>query len=168
MKGMGAVWGAIRRALPWSSQEPPRPARERPANVLAILPDGSNRILLDGIAHQHGWVMTTVNTMEAAAEYLHTEERPIILFDREMAAEGWREPLKAWSGRSPRPCVMLISRNTDVNLWDEFQRLGGSDILRSPLVENQVVWAIKRGWLVWRGQQQVRGAPGGPAKRLRI
>ena len=60
---------------------------------------------------------------------------------------------------SPRPYVILLSPNVDQNLWDELQRVGGSDILRAPVNREDLLWAVTRAWLLWRGQQNVRSRP---------
>jgi FixJ family two-component response regulator len=58
--------------------------------------------------------------------------------------------------KSPRPYVILLSPNADTNLWDELQRVGGCDILRTPINRDKILRAVKRAWLLWRNQQQVR------------
>jgi FixJ family two-component response regulator len=60
------------------------------------------------------------------------------------------------SRKSPRPHVILLSPNADANLWDELERVGGSDILRTPINRDKMLRAVKRAWLLWRNQQQVR------------
>ena len=54
-----------------------------------------------------------------------------------------------------RPYVILLSPTVDRNDWDELQRVGGSDILRSPVNRDDLIWAVKRAWQFWRSQQKV-------------
>ena len=35
--------------------------------------------------------------------------------------------------------MILLSSNADPNLWDELQRAGGSDILRTPVTRNELL-----------------------------
>ena len=51
--------------------------------------------------------------------------------------------------------MILLSPTTDNNLWDELQRLGGSDIQRTPLNRDKMLWAVKRAWFLWCSQQEV-------------
>lgn len=121
--------------------------------ILGVLPKGFSRVLLKAVSEQSGWTLTLSETPGSVDAI-----PPIIIYDRELSPMDWRDFVSLWTKRSPRPYVILLSPNTDANLWEELQRIGGSDILRSPLNEENLRWAIKRAWLVWRGQQQVRFA----------
>jgi FixJ family two-component response regulator len=81
---------------------------------------------------------------------------PIIIYDRESSAHNWREVVGALASQSPRPYVILLSPSADANLWDELQRAGGSDILRTPVSRDHLLGALRRAWLLWQSQQQVR------------
>jgi FixJ family two-component response regulator len=81
---------------------------------------------------------------------------PIIIYDREISPRNWCEAVGALTRQSPRPYVILLSPNADANLWDELQRAGGSDILRTPVSRDHLLGALKRAWMLWQSQQQVR------------
>ena len=118
--------------------------------VLAVAPSTLNRRIAEIVARQEGWRLTVVDSATARAE-----ARAIVICERDPGDSLWREAVSRWAQVSPRPHVMLVSRSTDVNLWTEFQRLGGSDILRSPLDPEALVRAVKRGWDLWNGRQQI-------------
>src|SRR5262245_39957256 len=93
--------------------------------ILGVLPDGVSRMLLQSVSNQSGWVLTLCETPASV-----DASPPIIIYDRELSPMDWRDFVSLWTKKSPRPYVILLSPNTDANLWDELQRIGGSDILR--------------------------------------
>jgi len=81
---------------------------------------------------------------------------PIIIYDRELSPDHWREIVRTLTKKSPKPYVILLSANTDANLWEELQRVGGSDILRTPVNQDEMLGALKRARQLWHSQMQVR------------
>ena len=131
--------------------------RFQPASrILAIVPQGPIRMLVQAISHDAGWTLT----LSDSSPGLHIGKRadlpPIIIYDRDVSPHDWPEAVGALANQSPRPYVILLSPNADANLWDELQRAGGSDIVRTPVSRDRLLGALTRAWLVWHSQQQVR------------
>lgn len=101
-------------------------------SVLAFVPPGDSRRVLESVSSEAGWTLTISDTPPAAPAKGAEKLAPIILFDRELSPGNWREAVGVLIRRSPRPYLILLSPNSDGNLWDELQRVGGSDILRTP------------------------------------
>ena len=131
-------------------------ARQKAPRILAMVPQGPNRLLLQTISRDAGWALTLSETAPGIAPGLQSDVPPIVIYDRELSPYDWREMMRVLAKKSPRPYVILLSPNADTNLWDELQRVGGSDILRTPINRDSVLRAVKRAWLLWRNQQQVR------------
>lgn len=124
--------------------------------VVAFVRPGQNKRLIEAVSSEDGWALT-VSDMPAADSDKHAvEPAPIILFDRDLPPGNWREAVASLTRRSPRPYLILLSPNSDGNLWDELQRVGGSDILRTPIDRESTLQAVRRAWSLWYGQQQVR------------
>ena len=121
-----------------------RPAQAR--GVLAIVSNGADRATVEVTAQRCGWALAEDGS----------NVPPVVLYDRAVSPTGWREAVAAWTEHSPRPYVILVSARTDNNLWDELQRAGGSDILRSPLNPEHLSSALSRAWAIWQGQQRLR------------
>jgi hypothetical protein len=130
-------------------------SRQNAPRVLAFVPQGRNRLMIEAVSSEAGWTLTISDTLAAIAR--STDEiAPVILFDRDLWPGMWREAVGLLTRRSPRPHLILLSPNSDGNLWDELQRVGGSDILRTPIDQEDALRAVERTWSLWRSQRQLR------------
>ena len=135
--------------------------KQKTPRILAILPHGPDRLLLQAVSRDAGWTLTFSDTPRNS-----TENRTgpwavapaIILYDRELSPSHWHEAVGTWAKQSPRPYVILLSTNTDANLWNELQRVGGADIARTPLNRENMLSVVKRAVQLSYSQQQVRSA----------
>jgi FixJ family two-component response regulator len=129
----------------------------RPASrILAIVPQGPIRLLVQAISRDAGWTLTLSDTSPGLVISQSADLPPIIIYDREISPCNWRDVIVALTNQSPRPYVILLSPNADTNLWDELQRAGGSDLVRTPVSRDHLLGDLKRAWLLWQSQQQVR------------
>jgi FixJ family two-component response regulator len=151
-------WNAMSSRFARSLPSRRRPSEEaRPASrILAIVPQGPIRPLVQAISRDAGWTLTLSDTSPGLVIGRSSDLPPIIIYDREISPLNWREVIVALTSQSPRPYVILLSPNADTNLWDELQRAGGSDIVRTPVSRDHLLGALKRAWLLWQSQQQVR------------
>src|SRR5262249_20386134 len=112
--------------------------------------------LLQSISRDAGWSLTLADNPSGVASLCQSGVPPIVIYDRELSPSHWGEMVWALTRESPRPYVILLSPNADTNLWDELQRMRGSDILRPPVNRDILMGALKRAWQLWRNQQEVR------------
>jgi len=124
--------------------------------ILALVPEGPNRTVLQAVSEDAGWALTLSDTEMTCASLGPCGVPPIIIYDRDLSPKNWREILRAFAKKSPRPYIILLSSNADPNLWDELQRVGGSDILGTPVTRNELLEALTKAWQLWRIQQKVR------------
>jgi FixJ family two-component response regulator len=131
--------------------------RKQPSNprVLALIREGPNLLALRSIFQEAGlaltfWERRLPNRVEIA---------PIVIFDRELSPVHWPDQVRDLANKSPRPYIILLSSSIDTNLWDELQRVGGSDILRTPLDRESLLAAIRRAWQLWRSLRALRDDP---------
>lgn len=120
--------------------------------VLACVSPGATSTLLQSIGKERGWRLTL---SAVAAGPLNGIEPPIVIIDQQLAPATWHSSIRELAAQSPRPYVILLAPRVDSNLVDEFQRLGGSDILRTPATRDSLVKTVERGWSLWRSQQQL-------------
>lgn len=148
------LWGLAR----WVSLRGARrqDTRHMEPRILAFVPEGPDRLVLQAISENAGWAVTLSDTETAYTCLGPSGVPPIIIYDRELSPHHWREIIRAFAKKSPRPYIILLSSNADPNLWDELQRLGGSDILRTPVTRNELLRALAKAWQLWRIQQKVR------------
>jgi FixJ family two-component response regulator len=143
--------GPILRAFSWLLPTRKGQAREQPPRIVAVVAQERDAALLAALSRQSGWTLTVSETPETIMSV-----PPLILYDRGLAPSSWGEVIGAWTLKSPRPYVILLSPKTDANLWEKLQQAGGSDILRLPLNKDHVLKAVERAWRVWCSQQDVR------------
>ncbi len=133
-----------------------RSCHDEAPRILAILAPGPDRSLLQATSRTFGWTLTLSDAPPHSLPGRHDALAPIVLYDRGLPSHNWRDVFCVLTKESPRPYAILLSHNVDQNLWDELQRVGGSDILRAPVTRDDLLWAVTRAWLLWRGQQKVR------------
>jgi hypothetical protein len=128
-------------------------AQPNVAQVLAILPTGPDRALIEALSYEAGWALTISETPSVTLGTF-----TIIMYDRELSPHTWGETIRSLTRSSPRPYIILLSRSSDKNLWDELEHVGGSDILRTPLDREATLRTVGRAWSLWHIQQKVRFA----------
>lgn len=133
----------------------PEGARRKPPRILAVVPAGPDRRVLQALARDAGWALTLSETPIFTLA-CQADVPPLIIYDRCLSPDHWRDIVRVLAQKSPRPYVILLSSNSDANLWDELQRVGGCDILRTPVNRDNLLWALKRAWLLWHNQQHIR------------
>jgi DNA-binding NtrC family response regulator len=126
--------------------------------ALAVMSDGPDRDALKAIFRDAGWKLAVAGDFASAIAGEERDHSPIILYERELGEKDWRPAVSIFSRLSPRPCVILLSRNSDKNLWDELVRCGGFDLLRTPLNGNAAVRTLKAAWAIWQNQHTPRQA----------
>ena len=132
-----------------------RSTRDRAAAVaapraLAVMGEGPCRDALQLVFRDAGWKLVVADSSASAIARQRKEPIPIILYERELAERGWRQAVSLFSRLSPRPCVVLLSRSFDKNLWDELVRCGGFDLLRTPVDRDAVIRTVGAGWSIWQ------------------
>jgi DNA-binding NtrC family response regulator len=135
---------------------PHRAVVDAAPGALAVMGEGPGRDALQGVFRDAGWKLTVADTSASAIASQEKEPLPIILYERELTERGWRQAVSLFSRLSPRPCVVLLSRSSDKNLWDELVRCGGFDLLRTPVDRDAVVRTVRAGWSIWRSQHKPR------------
>jgi len=131
-------------------------ARQNGHRIVSIVPHGPIRFLLQSISRDAGWALTLSETPLIPAPARRADMPPIVIYDRELSPYRWHEIIGALAHNSPRPYVILLSPHADANLWDELQRVGGSDILRAPVTRDNILAALKKAGQLSYSQQQVR------------
>jgi DNA-binding NtrC family response regulator len=133
-----------------------RPVAGAAPRALAVMGGGPDRDTLQRVFRDAGWELVVADTSASAIACQEKEPLPIILYERELRERSWRQAVCFFSRLSPRPCVILLSRCCDKNLWDELVRCGGFDLLRTPVDRVAVIQTVRAGWSIWQNQH----APG--------
>lgn len=157
MRGVRGNWKAVVRALARALSMPaklPEHVHDAEPRIMALVPEGPNRLALEAISEGAGWSLTSDTGANGIAS--RDSGAPlIIIYDRDLSPDHWRDIIRSLAKRTPRPYIILLSSNADTNLWDELQRAGGSDILRAPINRDQLIEALTKGRQLWYARQHL-------------
>lgn len=148
------IVGLVSFVRPRRKHEPPRHPY-----VLAFVPEGPNRDAVRAISAQIGLDLIFAGSPETRAATMPQ----IVIYDRELTVSDWAASIHALAQHAPRPYIILLSPTLDANLWDELQRAGGVDIVRSPVDPQLLLGALQRASRLWSCIQQVRRSSGDDA-----
>lgn len=147
---MREVIAWLGRRISRSKAMPSHPEANAVVQALAVMKEGPDRAELEAVFQDAGWRLDFAASLGAAITSMERNPLPILLYDRELSGTDWRTAVSDLSRLSPRPCVVLLTRSADHNLWEEVVRCGGFDLLRVPVDRMVVLRTIRAGWAIWR------------------
>jgi DNA-binding NtrC family response regulator len=121
-----------------------------PVKLVAItqLPDDS--AALCRIAADYRWRISVVGSSDAAIAALNEQPTPLVICDRDLAEEDWRDVLAKIAAVPQAVCVLLASRVVDDYLWRQVIRHHGYDVVTKPFQPEELRRAVTFAWS-WRG-----------------
>jgi FixJ family two-component response regulator len=132
--------------LVWKRQEP---SSIPPVTVICLLSEDPDRSLMTALCRSQRWDVFFASTRHQAEQALRQLQPQIMLFDRDIAGQDWREFVTCFAAASGGMCIMLVSKVIDDYLWNELVSNGGYEVLRKPLREEEVCRAVKMAWSYW-------------------
>ncbi len=117
--------------------------------IICLLAEDRDRSMMIDLGQRNEWGIFLTATREETQWFLQELKPQIILVDRDVAGQDWREFVTGFAAASPRACIMLISPVTDDYLWNEVVSNGGYEVLRKPLREDEVSRAVRMAWSYW-------------------
>jgi len=130
----------------WRSRRCTNPAPNR-IDVTGLLVDDRDRASLSSLKENNHWQVHIEDNHSLNG--LSKLESPIIIWDRDLPGQDWRNVVHALASLPQRPCVLLLSRVVDDYLWNEVVRVGGYDVLSKPLKEAEVQRVVRLAWSYW-------------------
>ena len=115
--------------------------------VAGLLMDDRDRESLSSLERHDQWQVHLEDNHSWNA--LSKLESPIIIWDRDLTGEDWRDVVHSLASLPQRPCVLLLSRVVDDYLWNEVVRVGGYDVLSKPLKEAEVLRVVRLASSYW-------------------
>jgi DNA-binding NtrC family response regulator len=142
----------VRRGKPGLSR--PSLHRDDRAAIAAITVIGlaftdKDRGVLAEVCSRKQWNVLFADTCDQARAALDQVKAPVILCDRDLPGDEWRDVVQVLASFPHRACVILISRVVDDYLWNEVVQRGGYDVLIKPLREEDVARAVRLAWSYW-------------------
>jgi FixJ family two-component response regulator len=118
-----------------------------PITVAALVTEERDRASLSSLEEHDQWHVRLEDN--PSWKTLTNLESPIIIWDRDLPGEDWRDVVHLLATLPHRPCVLLLSRVVDDYLWNEVVRFGGYDVLSKPLKEAEVLRVVRLAWSYW-------------------
>lgn len=138
----------------------PNEAAVPPETVITVLlvgPADAGRFALRKILAPPQWELREAGSSREAVWILDHSLIGVAICDTELQEGNWRDLLADFQNRRDPPKLIVSSPHADERLWAEVLNLGGYDVLVHPFDPEEVLRAIRMGWLSWH---QARGRQG--------
>ena len=121
-----------------------------PVKLVAINQNPDDSETLRQIAASYGWRISIVDSSDAAIALLKEQPTPLVICDRDISGEAWRDVLAKIAAMPQAVCVLLASGVVDDYLWNQVIRHHGYDVVAKPFQPEQLRRAVTFAWS-WRG-----------------
>jgi DNA-binding NtrC family response regulator len=125
-------------------------AAGEPIKLVAILQSPDDSKALREIAGSYNWNVSIVDSSGAAIALLKEQPTPLVICDRDLSGEDWRDVLAKIAALPQAICVLLASRVADQYLWNQVIQHHGYDLVVKPFQSEELRRAVTFAWS-WRG-----------------
>jgi FixJ family two-component response regulator len=125
-------------------------------NIVCLAANESDQSLMLQLCRRNHWGVVFPESRTQSERALHQLRPQIMLFDRDIAGQDWREFVAGFAEASSGVCILLLSTVIDDNLWNDLVANGGYEVLRKPLREDEVSRAVKMAWSYWSSTVKVK------------
>jgi len=137
-----------RQAVPAQIQNPLPPGEQ--VKLVAIVQNPDDSAALRQIAGSYDWRISIVDSSDSAVALLKDQPTPLVICDRDLSGEIWRDVLVKIAGLPQAVCVLLASSVVDDYLWQQVIRHQGYDVIAKPFQPEELRRAVTFAWS-WRG-----------------
>ena len=151
-----------REAVPKPAGKPVRTME--PVKLVAITEGPAESQALQRIADSYTWAISIVASSDAAIAALGEPPTALVICDRDLVTEDWRDVLTRIASLPQAVCSLLASRVVDDYLWRQVIRHHGYDVVSKPFQPEELRRAVSFAWS-WRGwaHRHYSEAPGKPS-----
>jgi DNA-binding response OmpR family regulator len=121
-----------------------------PVELVAIIQNPYDSETLRQLASIYGWRVSIVGSSDAATALLREQPTPLVICDRDLSGEAWRDVLAKLAAQPQAVCVLLASSVIDDYLWHQVIRHNGYDVVAKPFQPEELRRAVTFAWS-WRG-----------------
>jgi CheY-like chemotaxis protein len=133
-----------------SSASPEASPATEPVKLVAVTTNAGDEAELRRIAAECGWNISVAKSSAEAVSLLQQSPVPLVICDRDLPEENWREALAQIAGLPQAVCVLLASAVVDEYLWNEVIQNHGYDVVTKPYRREDLMRAVTFAWS-WRG-----------------
>jgi DNA-binding NtrC family response regulator len=141
-----------------ASRDQPRVPRLRPA-ILAVVHDKGVADTLRGVILPGNWHLEVAESIEAGLERGEQRRFSTVIIDKRLADDRWSDVVSQFSRLPSQPVVLLLSPESQPDIWNKLSQCGGYSLLRFPFILSEAKTAIYSGWLLWNNQEHLRHDP---------
>jgi len=109
------------------------------------------------------WSIQPSVSVQAAVMGLCRNRTEVVLCDRDLAPEAWKELLVLFRAMAEPPCLIVTSRLADDYLWAEALNLGAYDVLARPFDRAEVLRTVNLAGLHWQRRHPTPPSAAPPA-----
>ena len=125
-------------------------APAEPVKLVAITQKQDDSAALLRIAEDYHWRVSIVASSDAAIAALGERPTPLVLCDRDLAGEDWKDVLAKIAALPQAVYVLVASGVVDDYLWHQVIRNHGYDVVSKPFQQEELRRAVTFAWS-WRG-----------------
>lgn len=102
------------------------------------------------------WLLHAVSTLKVALPLLRTSSVPIVVCERDLGSNTWKDVLQELMALPNRPLLIVSSQTADEHLWAEALNLGAYDVLAKPFDAAEVIRVLGFAWFHKKNELQAR------------
>jgi DNA-binding response OmpR family regulator len=145
--------------------------------ILSVSPFSEDHATLEQIVREGApdggadstWRLCRASTLSAAIGILNRLSCPVIICERDLPPDSWKDLLEYTQRLANPPSVIVSSRLADEWLWAEALNLGAYDVLAKPFDRTEIVRVVSlAGLRWWRHAVASPTRRASPGERLRL
>ena len=123
-------------------------------SVLSVSPFEDDHRTLQSIFRHSNWSLSRAYGCEEAVDFVQHHSTPVVISEKDLAGQCWRNVLRLISSLNLQPVPRLIvsARLADDDLWSQVLNLGGYNVLEKPFDHREVFWVVSHAWLDWKSE----------------
>jgi hypothetical protein len=126
-------------------------------NLVVINASPSELNLFRAACDSDRWRLHAVNTYREAMMELCHDRAPVIVCNAKLPDGTWEDILSGACYQTPRPRLIVLSKEPDEQLWSEVLNMGGFDLISSGMSTDDVRRLLDSAWRNWCDEARQEG-----------
>jgi DNA-binding NtrC family response regulator len=105
------------------------------------------------------WQIRESHSLRSAVMLLEEHRIPLLMCERDLHPGSWEELLGQVTDFPNPPCVIVVSRQADEDLWVKALSAGAYDVLAKPFNLSELRRTLSDAWQCWHDTFELETAP---------
>ena len=127
--------------------------------VLSVSPVKEDHATLRELLEDSPWQIRESHSLRSAVMFLEEHRIPLLICERDLHPGSWEELLGQVGDFPNPPCVIVVSRQADEDLWMKALSAGAYDVLAKPFSSSELRRTLCDAWQHWHDTFEPEGAP---------